>query len=315
MLWSPLTIGSSWSARVLARSHLRIGPRTVFVLMAGLAAGGCASARLTQFHAFAEAGSAYVKASQVVLDEAGTAAIDADSVIVLKAREALERKERGPQIIEHDKQLRIRLLLLKQIGRHGRLLEAYFEALRALADSDAPETAGLAAQGVFDSIAKLSPTIQDASIGSVAIRPLIPPATSFVVRHLKVKALENELKARSEAIERELALQEGVLTAVASTLETDLVAKLENEETELVGLYRGDGILSDAWVERRRRVLQARVASQSAGRAAEAAAQLRSSFVALVEHRLTEPSIQQILTSINSVLDLIDQIRAVESHG
>src|SRR5260221_3531850 len=56
-------------------------------------AGGCTAARLTQFHNFAQAGGAYVKASQVVLDEAGTASIEADSLIAIKGRETLKTSE------------------------------------------------------------------------------------------------------------------------------------------------------------------------------------------------------------------------------
>jgi hypothetical protein len=195
------------------------------------------------------------------------------------------------------------------------LLESYFETLQALADSDAPESAGLAAKGVFDSIAKLSPAIRTASIGDVHVEQLIPPVTSFIVGRMKLKALENELKARSPAVERELALQEAALTAITRDLETDLMAKLKNRQTEVHGQFAGDGNLGDAWAEHRRQVLQAQVSAQSAGKAAEAAAELRTAFVALVERRLTEPSIQQVIANINSVLDLIDQIRKVESEG
>jgi hypothetical protein len=45
---------------------------------------GCASARLTQFHNFAQAGTAYVKASHSVLYEAGIAFIRTDSFIAVK---------------------------------------------------------------------------------------------------------------------------------------------------------------------------------------------------------------------------------------
>ena len=287
----------------------------VALLLLCTAVGGCTSARVNQFHGFAEAGRAYVKASQVVLDEAGSAAIDTDSVVALKGREAMDSSERRQHLLEQDKLLNGRLLLLRQIGRHGQLLESYFATLQALADSDAPETAGLAAKGVFDSIAKLSPGIRNASIGDIRVEPLIPAATSFVVRRLKVKALEKELEARAQLVERELALQEAALKAITSNLETDLLARLKSQQTDVARLFAADGSLGEDWVDRRRQVLEAQVSAQSAGKAAEAAAALRTSFVALVEQRLTEPSIQQVIASINSVLDLIEQIRKTETEG
>jgi hypothetical protein len=300
--------------RAQVRGVAQKGSRAAVLLLC-TAVGGCASARVTQFHAFAEAGRAYVKASQVVLDEAGSAAIDTDSVVALKGREALDSSERRKHLLEQDKLLNTRLLLLRQIGRHAQLLESYFATLQALADSDAPETAGLAAKGVFDSVAKLSPGIRNASIGGVRVEPLIPPATSFVVGRLKLKALERELEARSQLVERELALQEAALKAITSNLETDLLARLKSQQAEVANLYASEKSLGEAWLNRRRQVLEAQVSAQSAGKAAEAAAELRTSFVALVERRLTEPSIQQVIANINSVLDLIEQIRKTESEG
>src|SRR5216684_4413258 len=104
----------------------------------------------------AQVGTAYTKASQAVLDEAGTAAIEADSLIAQKGREGLRTADGRRQFIIGDNQeLRKRLVLLGDIGRHGRLLQSYFETLAALADPKAPATLGTAAQGVFDSIGGL----------------------------------------------------------------------------------------------------------------------------------------------------------------
>jgi choline dehydrogenase-like flavoprotein len=77
---------------------------------------GCAAARLTQFHNFAQAGTAYTKASQVVLDEAGTAAIEADSLIAQKGRDGLRTADERRQFINGENQeLRKRLVLLGDI--------------------------------------------------------------------------------------------------------------------------------------------------------------------------------------------------------
>src|SRR5260370_35187867 len=70
---------------------------------------GCAAARLTQFHNFAQAGTAYTKASQAVLDEAATAAIEAVSLIAHKGRDGLiPPEERREYINETDQELRNR---------------------------------------------------------------------------------------------------------------------------------------------------------------------------------------------------------------
>lgn len=272
---------------------------------------GCATARLTQFHNFAQAGTAYTKASQAVLDEAGTAAIEADSLLAQKGRDGLRTPdERRQFIIGNNQELRKRLALLGDIGRHGRLLQSYFETLASLADPKAPPTVGTAAQGVFDSIGALSPTIKNASFGGVKIGDHIPEATNFVVQAFKVKALENELKARSKDIEREIALQEAAFTVITSTLETDLTVQLQLEETnEVIEPFAADKDLPKGWPARREEILRARVAAASSKSAQEAAAKLRESFVALVENRLSEPSIGNIITAINSMLNAIETIK------
>lgn len=272
---------------------------------------GCATTRVTQFHNFSQAGSAYVKASQVVLDEAGTAAIDADSLISQQGRDALKTAdERRKSITTGDEELRERLLILREIGRHERLLQSYFETLGALADSNAPSTLGTAAEGVFDSISKLSPTIKNASLAGVKIENHIPQATSFVVQSFKVKALEKELKARSAAIEREIALEEAAFEVIADNLQTDLTVRLQLQESqEVIEPYASPDALPPSWPQRRNEILQATVAAQSAQSAAEAAGKLRDSFIALVENRLTEPSISQVIAAINSMVDVVQQIQ------
>lgn len=296
--------------RGMVSSRLRLIRLTAILGLVQLTSG-CAATRLGQFHNFAQAGIAYVKASQVVLDEAGTAAIDADSLIAQTGREGLKTaEERRKQVIGSDEELRKRLLLLREIGRHGGLLQSYFETLAALADPKAPPTLGTAAQGVFDSISRLSPSIKNASLAGVKIQDHIPQATNFVVQAFKVKALESELKARSKGIEREIALQEAAFSVIASNLQTDLTVRLQLEEKQqIVDPYASPAALPQNWVRHRQEILQAQVAAQSAQSAAEAAGKLRESFVALVENRLSEPSLAQIIAAINSMLDLGEKIQ------
>lgn len=284
----------------------------VLLLVASLQfLGGCAAARLTQFHNFAQAGTAYTKASQVVLDEAGSAAIQEDSLVLEKNREGLTTAEARRNFINgQNQELRKRLALLEDIGRHGRLLQSYFETLAVLSDPKAPDSLGTAAQGVFNSIAALSPAIKDASLGGVKIGDRIPQATNFVVQVFKQKALENELKARSAAIERELALQEAAFAVITSTLEADLTVQLQLQETQdVIEPFASPKDLPKGWATRREEILRAKVAAGSSKAAQEAAAKLRESFVALVENRLSEPSIADIIAAINSMLKSVEAIK------
>src|SRR5258708_39970120 len=100
----------STSVLSCCRSHLCSVLTALF--LAGLLqiTSGCAAARLTQFHNFAQAGTAYTRASQAVLDEAGTAAIEADSLIAQKGRDGLRTPEERRQYINgNNQELRKRL--------------------------------------------------------------------------------------------------------------------------------------------------------------------------------------------------------------
>jgi len=125
----------STSVSTYRRSHLCSVLTALFLAGLPQITSGCAAARLTQFHNFSQAGAAYTKATQAVLDEAGTAAIEADSLIAQKGRDGLRSAdERRQFIIGENQELRKRLVLLGDIGRHGRLLQSYFEALAALSE-------------------------------------------------------------------------------------------------------------------------------------------------------------------------------------
>jgi len=120
--------------------------RMVTILLL-LSLAGCVSARLAQFSGFSQAGVAYVKASGTFIDEAGSAAIRSDSAVLLQARPNLSKEQRSDQLDKHNARLKDRLLILRKIKRHGKLLQDYFEVLGSMADSKAPESLGAAAQG------------------------------------------------------------------------------------------------------------------------------------------------------------------------
>src|SRR5262245_17765732 len=146
---------------------------------------GCASARLAQFRSFSQAGAAYVKASDVFLEQAGAAAVRGDSALLLRNRADLDEAQRRSTILTRNDLLEKRLLILRQIKAHGRLLRDYFEVIGEMADSKAPESLGIAAKGVYDSLSKLSPVLKSATIGASKVSDAIPPVVSMVVGSLK----------------------------------------------------------------------------------------------------------------------------------
>jgi hypothetical protein len=271
---------------------------------------GCVSARLAQFSGFSQAGIAYVKASGTFIDEAGSAATRGDSALLLKARPDLSQPERQERISDANKLLIQRLLLLRQIKRHGQLLQDYFEIMGSMADSKAPESLGAAAQGVYDSLAKLSPTLKNAKIGSSTVSDFIPAVVPIVVAPLKAKTLEKELRERGPLIERELALQEAMLTVLAQEIKTDLSIELNTQVTEeIIDPYVSGSKVPNDWAAKREEVLGATVAAQSAGAAARAANDLRLGFQKLAANQFDSDALSSLIVDINSILDLTEKIK------
>lgn len=272
----------------------------------------CARARINQFQGLSQAGTAYAKAVGALLDQAGATAIDTDTLLLVKDRDAFPVQERGPQILARNKLMKERLAILGDLKRHAQLLQSYFEAVGALAGSNAPSGIGGAAEGVVKSLGALHPSIQGATVGKLAVSSFVGSVAQIVVAHFQAAALEQELKKNAQAIERELDLQEAALKAVAETLRTDLQVQLNQRETEDVALpFASADPLPAAWPQRRKDTLQAGLSPGSAAAAADAAGKLKLSFIALAEGRAQAVDVPAMVSDINNILTLIEKVRGV----
>ena len=277
-------------------------------LVAVLSLMGCA-ARLNQFNTFAQAGINYVSASQTVLQAAGTAAVNTDSALLIRHRADLDETKRRAIVMESDALLRQRLQVLQLISAHGKLLQAYFQALASLSDPKATDTVGTAAQGVYDAIAKISPDLKNAKMGGTTVSSFIPTATAPLVAAFKSHALDKELKARAGAIANEIALQEAAFDAIQSELKTDLQEQQNFNETDNINQYVGVPPLPSNWADERLALLSTPAAVASADSASKAAAQLRSAFTAVVEGRLDTAGFTSLMGDISNMLTIAGTIK------
>jgi len=276
---------------------------------------GCASAKINQFSRFAELGSAYAETIMGLTKEAGNVAIDADSTALIKGREQLTPKERGETIIEHNKLLRERIALLRDLRRHTQLLRSYFLALAALAKSDEPSGIGTAAEDVVNSLGKMSERIKQAKAGGLGVGEFTGAVAKITVAQFQSAALEKELRVRAPTIERELALQQAALQAIAEQMRTDLeVLQTREEALEVVDPFRAtkDSLPSD-WSKRRKKLLNAHVSLDSVDAGAELARNLKLSFLALVENRLDLSDVEILFGDINEIRTLIEDIQGTKT--
>ena len=294
-----------------ARSNWSIVVGLVAVLVLSQA---CASARVSQFRTFASAGTAYSEAANRVTGEAGILIVDESSDTLVLTRDTVTQERREAEIKRRNESDREFLLILRDIRRHNLLLRDYFAALAALAESEAPAQIGKSASDLAGALGTLHPAIENASINGTPVKSLIQPAVQLAVAQFQQHQLEAELRARAPAIERELALQEAAMKAVADGMQGRLKALLASRESTAVVLPYVDvgspgaprHALPKRWKKDRREVLTASSSVESVTAASDAAEKLRNAFGRLVSGQLSVEEIQLVLQDVGRALELVE---------
>ena len=200
--------------------------------------------------------------------------------------------------------LKVRMEILRDLRRHGRVLQRYFEALANIADSKAPQSAATAAESAFSQLADLSTAIKNSPL-----KLAIPAVTKLIVGSFKVRILENELKLRADAVAAELALQQAAFKVIGEQLATDLGVQLNRFETsQVIRPFVADAPLPGDWAASREQFLKAGAAASSADAAARAAGSLREAFAAVVANRFDQSAFNSLLEDIGEVLTIAEQI-------
>ena len=296
---------SSPRSFVLSRSSLLV----LLVL-----ASSCAAGRINQFKEFSQAGIAYADATELLIEEAGAASIDGDSTILISRRQSLTTEwQRQTEITQHNALLKKRLFLLADLRRHANLLKAYFIQLGALADKKAGGDLGSSADGVFQALEDLNKRIKATEIGGQSVSKFVNPVAEIVVANFQKKALERELKKRVETLERELDVQQAAMAFISEELEADLQVQMNALEKEkVIDPFKGSGALPSEWKRDRKNVLTSTLALSSVAATADAAKNLKMSFVALVEGR--ETNIAALVQDLGELVAFLEAISEGEEE-
>ncbi len=284
-------------------------PRRAFLLIGVLVMPACTTARIDQFRHFAHAGQAYVEAVEALSREAANAAVDADSAALERVRLRLPQDERAEVVLEHDELVTTRVRILADLSRHTRLLGTYFATLEALAESDAPRELGDATEALVQSMGAVTRRLRTARIGDAAIDSFSGAVVVISVANLQHAALERELRARGQVIERELDLQQAAVTAITEQMKIDLEAvRMHREQIDVVEPYGATARLARIWTTRRRDILTATASIATADAGVRAAEHMKLSFQALVENRFGPAEYLALLADIDEVLTLIEAV-------
>jgi hypothetical protein len=268
----------------------------------------CATRRLTQFNTFAQAGITYTTASQGVVTAAGTAAVNADSALLIHSRPSLNEDARRTTINKSDAKLKERLQLLQLINTHGKVLAAYFTALASLSDPKATDTVGTAAQSAYDSFSKISPDLKNAKLGSTSVSSFIPKVVAPIVAAFKVHALDAELKQRATAIADEIALQQAAFSAITSEFKTDLQEAQNLHEVDNINLFVSPKDLPTDWAAERLSLLSTPVTIAQADAASKAADQMGKAWADLVANKLDNNGLTLLMGDISNILSIAQTI-------
>ncbi|MCY4571618.1 MAG: hypothetical protein OXF01_02350 [Gemmatimonadetes bacterium] len=294
---------------------LRFCPRRIRLLpvfVLGLITAGCAAPTDTaRLEAVAEAGVAYAGEVAPLLDQAFELAAAVDSGALAAARAGLSPEQRRDRLREFDAAMTERLTEYTAAKRHNDLLQSYFLALRILLKPDGPKEIGAAAKRLTAALGKLSPRLKKAHMGDVSVSGLIEPAAHIAVASFRSAALRRELEARGPTIERELAVQEALVSALARQVRADQeVLSARFRDDEVVEPYVSAARLPRTWPARRLRSLRGAGDVEAARAAEQAIRSLRQAYVAALEGRLDSTRAAELATTVEGFVELVSRLGA-----
>ncbi len=281
--------------------------RRAAMLAAVLLLAACGNPPPSQFAEFAKLGTALSDTTPPLLDAAFREAVLADSLVLAQVRETqTDPLQRLDALEENNALLLERREIYADLKQHSRLLRSYFVTLGLLADTSGDSALGTGAAGIVNQLQAISPKLQS----DFALDDFVNAAAPVAIGAFRSIALKRELEARAGAITVELDLQQEVLAAIAEQMRADnltQVQKLAREQVEQP--FMQPGSLPGDWAERRLAGLQRQTVLVAVDAAAQAADNLRLSFIALVEGGDAGASLGLLLQDVSTVVSLVEALQ------
>jgi hypothetical protein len=272
---------------------------------------GCRSTE--EYKKFAEAGTQFAEANNLLLDIAGKVKINLTSEQVLSDRtiskiaelnltNSVEKKIIDDYIQRYNNYSRDdqeRLELLNELRTHNQLLQAYFLKLIELANSDASARTQVSVESIANQLqASGSKVIQ---LNSDKIDKL--PLVTRIVLDASIRGfLRQELEKRKEAIYKEITIQEKVFDILAESIKKDLKNMRELQEYRLVimPLIQQQEIDEDEWIKTREEILTKHIETISLIKtASNNFKEFKEIFQASIEGEVTSERINKLLKNSN----------------
>ncbi len=266
----------------------------------------CASTK--DYAKFGQTGQAYAQAINKLLDATKKVSIDSSSekMLVNRPNTREERKILYTNTNTNDTEW---LDLLSQMQAHTNLLAKYFERLQALATSDAPDRAQAETENIVENLSMIGDKIRSNGLVNGKV---IPQIVDIAVKARIRSSLKAELKARKATIQKKLDTQDKVLALITQELNRQLKDLQEIREERL--LYKPYVTSSqinnpDDFVNNRGHILALTTMIPELEQATKVSGELKSSFLDLIDGKLTPNRVNVLLSDIDSLLQVAQNLK------
>lgn len=285
------------------------------LLLAGLT--GCATARVADFQAFATAGTTYTQAVTGLITEVGNTAVDANSVKLLQNRSLAQVSLTDFQ--RQDQEMRDYLGELTRLQAQVTLLGDYFQALAALATSNAPQAFATEVQSLATTLVGVTQEVRGTTIAQAAqIAVAAGSVGDLVVKGVQGRELKKELEARKQTIANILQLHQVLLATLSRQTEANarFTTALGYDQNVVQPFIAGQvpQPQQQTWMSERLSQLSQPVLVDQVNTTAEAARSLQQAWNKLLTNDLTAAEIQAITGELAPILASLDALKKAKAQ-
>lgn len=295
------------------------------VLLAGaLLLGGCASTNVERAKDVSRAGVRYAQATSAVVDIAIDSIIDAESMaeVAGKPRPANlpSAEERRKKLEQLDAGLVENVVLYRKLRASIGTLEAYFQALQALADGSQAEATQAAVGTLADRVNSLNNTLEGSGgkakpVVSDSQKSALAGLSKLVAKQVHGAIVGQALERDAPVIGRALLLQQQVLTVAESDVVDKI--KLDNERfyiDKVLPPYQ-KATMDAAWVENRRTYIKVQALGQTVeaiGSAHAASKQMEAAWRKILSGEYSAAETATVLKETDELLAAVVALKTAE---
>jgi hypothetical protein len=283
-----------------------------YAVLAAMLATSTACVSIGQVERVSSAGARYASAVDDLLQVTTNVGVDADSLRLLDQMAGSEKVRK--EIYESHRGVSASIEAMGRLRAHAKLLETYFNALNALARTDAPARAQNAVQGAAGAMNELGTQLRVSKLLSTPEQEALGQYTGLAITAVQRKLVVQELRRHAELIDQQLRIHAALTGALARKFAADrrtlatLGMQREVEEPYIHGKIRGHA----KWIERRRHYLLQGNGLGAVAQASEVARKLREAWVALIERRFDELAFRDLLKDVEILASAADAARELD---